>query len=124
MNITLTPSEYKALFRQLAVVVDQELTLLEMRLEKGTQTEYEKVVARLPILISSIHTIGFLRGQDGAFLSFRPAVDNQPEMYKVEYDFEKRLSSIITALLKLGFEERMSELLNRDFVVTWLKNNS
>lgn len=54
----------------------------------------------VPKLISLVNMIGYLRGQDGAFLDIRPDSEGgyQDELYNNENEFEKRLTDFLIAI--------------------------
>lgn len=87
-------NEYKDFVEKSAFLVDSELKKVEKIKEEG---DHHVVALSLPKLISIINFAGYLRGQDGMFLDFRPypLVDYQQELYKMENEFEKRLFALI-----------------------------
>ena len=92
-----TAEEYIDLVGKYLWLVDSELQKLEANVkEHPEQINMES----LPKLISMINVIGYLRGQDGAFLDSRPegVGEYQTELYKNEDAFENRLNEIIKTI--------------------------
>ena len=71
------------------------------------------MVGGLPKLVSLVNTIGYLRGQDNAFLDVRPSTSVQNELYENESEFEARLTVIIDKIIESGeveyYKRRMDE---------------
>lgn len=89
--------DYVLLFNNFIELVDKEFTKCEKYSEDG---KYLHDLARhMPALIGLTNTIGYLRGQDGCFLDFRPRTDQQDHFFKQEKAFEKRLQVLIDRLL-------------------------
>jgi len=92
-----TADEYIDLVGKYSWLVNSELQKLEANVrEHPEQINMES----LPKLISMINVIGYLRGQDGAFLDSRPegVSEYQSELYKNEDAFENRLNNIIKTI--------------------------
>ncbi len=97
MNISKTADEYKNLVSTYSWLVDSELA----KIEKISKEHPEAMpVESLPKLISLVNVVGYLRGQDGAFIDVRPdgVADFQNELYENEDSFEKRLHEIIESV--------------------------
>lgn len=95
-----TVEAYMLMAKQFAWLVDAELTKLERDAQAG---DLHTVTHRLPALISTINTVGYLRGQDGLFLDFRPgdlAGDCQRQLYAAEDAVEGRLWRLIDLVWK------------------------
>lgn len=88
-----TPEAYRQLVEQFSFLADKELQKYEVWASQGNLHE---MALGLPKIISIVNVIGYLRGQDGAFSDIRPKTDFQPELYKNEDFFEKRLFALIT----------------------------
>jgi len=87
-----TQEEYIDLVEKLSYLVDKEITEYEMLLQKNVF----EVVNAMPKIISLVNVIGYLRGQGGAFLNFRPKVsEHQESLYKNEDAFEARLYKLV-----------------------------
>ncbi|QQS39249.1 hypothetical protein IPM62_01375 [Candidatus Woesebacteria bacterium] len=101
---------YKKLFDDLVSLVDQQLAKYEK-----TDVSPETIARYLPTLISLVNTIGYLRGQDGVFLDFRPKTDNQDHFFEVEDAFEKRLTSLIEKVMASDMSEYYKKKLHSYF---------
>jgi len=86
--------EYEKLFNDFISLVDKQLEYFEK-----DDVNMDSLARNLPALISLVNTIGYLRGQDGMFLDFRPHTDKQSHFYKQEDVYEKRLVSLIERVL-------------------------
>src|SRR6185295_12970749 len=86
--------EYKNLVSRYSWLVDSELALIEKIVKKHPEA---MPVESLPKLISLVNVVGYLRGQDGAFIDIRPdgVANFQNELYENENSFERRLHQII-----------------------------
>lgn len=88
--------EYIDMVERFSGLVDKEMKKTESEENPG---RIHAIASRLPALISLVNTIGYLRGQDGVFLDFRPedmhGSDIQGYLYKNEDEFEKRLQNLI-----------------------------
>ncbi len=85
---------YISLFENFTSLVNQQFTQFE-----DENKEIHEIAKGLPALISLVNTIGYLRGQDGVFLNFRPQTDQQTRFYKVEDEYEARLEKIIQKVM-------------------------
>ena len=118
MNFTdiKTAEEYKNLVSKYYYLVDSELKKIEKVIEEHSgQLEIES----LPKLISLVNVIGYLRGQDNAFIDVRPAgvSEYQRELYDNEDAFEKRLRAIIDVISSnKEYLQRYKDVLERYFV--------
>ncbi len=89
-----TAEEYINLVKRYSWLVDSELEKVEKTIAKNVKAVE---IQSLPKLISLVNVIGYLRGQDGAFLEARPdnVANFQKELYANEDAFEHRLDKII-----------------------------
>ena len=113
-----TADEYMSFVEKFITLVDQELSKYEqmVTVEKGEITivgqgenkpelfyvkhSIHDVARHMPALISLVNTVGYLRGQDGVFVDFRPSVGGkQKDLYELENVFEKRLEALIDKIL-------------------------
>ncbi|MDB5258880.1 MAG: hypothetical protein JWO73_88 [Candidatus Taylorbacteria bacterium] len=80
-------------------LVDSELKKVELNI-KEHPAHLDMNIESLPKLISLVNVIGYLRGQNNAFIEIRPhdVIEYQPELYKNEDAFESRLHAIITTI--------------------------
>jgi hypothetical protein len=133
-NITTT-DEYISFVEKFVTLVDQELSKYEemVLVEKGAVTIVDQgeskpelfyvihsihdVASHMPALISLVNTVGYLRGQDGVFVDFRPSVGRkQNDLYELENLFEKRLEALIDKIL--GSKEKSYYLQRLDSYFT------
>ncbi len=89
--------DYSNFVRNIVSLLDQEFTAWENKTRNGENLA--DLARQMPALISLVNTVGYLRGQDGVFLDFRPKTENQKEFYEYENNFEKRLEKLIDILL-------------------------
>lgn len=87
--------DYEKHFDDFVSLVDKQLAIYE-----SASADLGNLARTLPALISLVNTIGYLRGQDGMFLDFRPRTDNQKHFYATEHEYEKRLNSLISKVLE------------------------
>ncbi|MBP7774747.1 hypothetical protein KA078_03070 [Candidatus Woesebacteria bacterium] len=73
-------------------LVDMELKKAESRMQNG---EHESLSFLLPRVMCAVNTIGYLRGQDNIFVDFRPPVSFQRDLYAIEGECERRLSTLL-----------------------------
>lgn len=101
--------EYKDLVEKFSFLVEKEFE----KCEKMKDGDILGVIQNLPKLISLVNTIGYLRGQDGAFLEARPHTDFQPDLYKNEDVFEAKLYKLIDFIsspeAKARYRQRLEE---------------
>jgi hypothetical protein len=92
-------ANYKDLVSKYSWLVDSELRKVELNI-KEHPVNLDMNIESLPKLISLVNVIGYLRGQDNAFIEIRPngVVEYQSELYNNEYAFERRLSDIIKTI--------------------------
>ena len=83
--------EYKDLVEKFLYLVDSEFE----KCESLKNSDISGLATSMPKLISLVNTIGYLRGQDNAFVDVRPSIDFQDELYRNEDLFEKRLYALI-----------------------------
>ncbi len=98
-----TGENYTDFVRAYATLLDKQLAAYEQLAQDPN--ELGIVAQQLPALISCVNTAGYLRGQDGMFLNFRPRTENQKEFYSYEDGFEKRLRSLIEIVLNSDKKE-------------------
>jgi hypothetical protein len=84
--------EYMDFVEKSVFLIDSELKKTEELMSRG---EHGLIAVFLPQLISIVNYAGYLRGQDGLFLDFRPSTTSQNDLYKMENEFEKRLVFLI-----------------------------
>ena len=97
--------KYVQLFNDFVSLVDKQLE----RFESET-LDIQTIAKGLPPLISLVNTIGYLRGQDGVFVDFRPQTEQQTYFYKVEDKYEDRLEKLIQRVMnsdEKGFYEQV-----------------
>ena len=102
--------DFRVLAEMLALLTDYEMR----RLRKSN----DDVIDKMPILISLVNTLGFLRGQHGAFrgLSIRDD-DLRTLIRKNEIKYENRLGTFILNNIKgEGMKERYKRKLTTFFV--------
>ncbi len=96
LHIPQDAREYINLVEMLSSLVDQELLRAEADHREG---KVHDIVLRLPAIISTVNTIGYLRGEDGMFLDFRPedirGTSLQKALYVNQDAFELRLQALI-----------------------------
>ena len=92
-----TAEEYMDLVRKYNWLVDRELKKAEIEIEKDPINGPNGIINSIPKLISLVNVVGYLRGQDGAFLDERPddVISHQSELNENENAFESRLIKII-----------------------------
>jgi len=96
-NLLSTGDEYTKFVREFITLLDEQFSIWE-ELAKNESNLYD-LARQMPAIISLVNTVGYLRGQDGLFLSIRPSTENQSEFYKYEDEFEKRLEKLIDILM-------------------------
>lgn len=106
--------EYQNLVQEFSYLVDKELSRYE------EENDVSLIVQHMPTLISLVNTIGYFRGQDGAFLDFRPpdVTSLQVDLYKNENDFEKRLNTLIKKILASPHSEAYKRRLEMYFITS------
>lgn len=94
-----TADEYKDLVTKYSWLVDSELKIIELNIKEHPDN-LDMNIESLPKLISLVNVVGYLRGQNNAFIEVRPddVVEYQSELYKNEDAFESRLHTIITTI--------------------------
>ncbi len=112
---TKTAEEYKDLVERFSLLVDKELRIFEQGVKEGKVAE---IIPMMPKLISLVNTVGYLRGQDNAFLDYRPHLDFQNDLYKNERDFENRLRCLIESIKSSGLAEGYKRCLSEYFIKT------
>ena len=110
-----TQEEYRDLVEKFSWLADQQLRFCEECVAIGSIHE---VLGQIPSLISIVNAIGYLRGQDGAFLDFRPHTDYQKELYENEDNFEKRLRAIIEHLMNSELKQEYIDKLQTYYIKT------
>lgn len=92
-----TLDEYKDLVSRLSWLIDAQLKAAE---EIAREHPLQYPMGSVPKLISLVNMIGYVRGQDGAFLDIRPNSEGsyQDELYDNENAFEKRLTDFLIAI--------------------------
>lgn len=106
--------EYIKFVRQFITLFDEQLRVFEAR-ERNAEN-IQDLVRQMPALISLVNTVGYLRGQDGVFLSIRPRTENQSELYEYEDFFEKRLNALIDIIMDSEQKDFYVEKLESYFV--------
>jgi hypothetical protein len=105
-----TKEEYLNLVEKFSFLVDSELKLTEGYIESHNN---DSIISSLPKLISLANTIGYLRGQDNAFIDVRPqGMGIQDDLYQNEDNFEARLNKIIDYIVandKEGYTNRLNQ---------------
>jgi hypothetical protein len=117
-----TAEEYKDLVSKYSWLVDSELLKIETVIKEHPD---QANIEALPKLISLVNVVGYLRGQDGAFLDIRPdeVTEYQRELYDNEDAFESRLREIIkTICVDPKNIERYKAVLDRYFLKARLPN--
>ena len=117
-----TAEEYKDLVSKYSWLVDSELLKIETVIKEHPD---QANIEALPKLISLVNVVGYLRGQDGAFLDIRPdeVTEYQRELYDNEDAFESRLREIIKAVcVDPKNIERYKAVLDRYFIKARLPN--
>lgn len=117
-----TAEEYKDLVSKYSWLVDSELIKIETVIKEHPD---QANIEALPKLISLVNVVGYLRGQDGAFLDIRPdeVTEYQRELYDNEDAFESRLREIIkTICVDPKNIERYKAVLDRYFLKARLPN--
>lgn len=108
MRPVQSAEEYRVLVEGLSFLTENAFQEVQYDLERG--------FARLPMLMSLVNTIGYLRGQHGMFFEVRPRTDFQNELYENERHFERRLEELIAKLSGIGKEAEMRQLLESYYV--------
>ncbi len=104
-----TAEEYTKLVRNFVTLVDEQLKIWE---EDTRDKEYlHHLAGRMPVIISLVNTVGYLRGQDCVFVDIRPSTENQNEFYKYEHLLESRLKKLIDMLMDSDEKEYYIEML-------------
>lgn len=97
VKLIKTPEEYKDVVEKFFGLADAELQKFE-RLAQNP-TDLYSVAESLPKLISLVNVIGYMRGQDNAFLDVRPPhLEFQKDLYENENRFEARLKKLIDVI--------------------------
>lgn len=92
--------------------VDMQLRIIEDRFAKN-----DLDVSSMPALISLVNSIGYLRGQDGMFTTFRPLdSEMQRNLYKNEDQFETRLQKLIDAIRDSQYADAYQNRLHEYFI--------
>lgn len=102
-----TEEKFKELVEEFYFLVDSEIKKVEAQIQ---MKDNNGIIFSIPKIISLINTIGYLRGQDNAFIDARPSTNFQSELYKNEDMFEKRLKIIIEYIAKEENEAYTSRL--------------
>jgi hypothetical protein len=112
-----TAEDYKVLVEQLSFLVDEEFKKFE---NITSRDEAESAALSAPKLISLVNTIGYLRGQDNAFIQVRPfeVHEFQNDLYENENSFEKRLNDLINKIKKFGGADTYNRRLREYFCET------
>lgn len=117
-----TATEYKNLVSMYSWLVDSELG----KVEKIASEHPERIpVESIPKLISLVNVVGYLRGQDNAFIDVRPdeVSDFQKELYANEDAFEARLRKLIeVACLDEQGKKKCQALLEQYYIKARLIN--
>jgi hypothetical protein len=107
--------EYFDMVNKFAFLADYEFKQVEKKAQEG---DFHAVANRLPALISLVNNIGFLRGQDNMFVFVRPkkVSKKQKELYKLEDEFEDRLSQLITGVLNSEYAKVYKSNLKKYYI--------
>lgn len=111
-----TVEEYKRVVEAFYYLVDEEMKWAETIKEKN---DHSGLSVGMPKLISLVNCIGYLRGQDNAFLDIRPAgvsQELQKELYRYENEFEARLHKLILYLNASPSKVYYKECLEQYFI--------
>jgi hypothetical protein len=117
LHLPQNTQEYIDIAEKLSALVDQELSRVESNRHEG---RFHDVILRLPAIISAVNTIGYLRGEDGMFLDFRPKDIQekgvQGALYANEEAFEHRLQALIDYLSTTKEADFYRETLERYYI--------
>ncbi len=108
-----TAEEYVDFVRKFATLLDKQMRRYEDDL---TDQNLINLSRQMPALISAVNTMGYLRGQDGMFLDFRPMTNNQHEFYALEDGFESRLSALVDHVMNSSQKDFYLERLDSYYV--------
>lgn len=94
-----TAHAYMDLVSRYSWLVDSELKKAESAINESPEHGPESIINSIPKLISLVNVVGYLRGQDYAFIDVRPheVINQQSELCKNEDEFEARLIKIVQA---------------------------
>ena len=119
--INFTPvtsaEDYKTLVEQFSFLVDVELKKFE---NITSADEANTAALAAPKLISLVNTVGYLRGQDNAFLEIRPkeVVGFQKDLYANERVFEDKLKNLLNKISSLGQKKIYDYRIDEYFIET------
>ncbi len=110
-----TAAEYRTLVEQFSFLVDAELKKFE---NINSADEAHTAALEAPKLVSLVNTIGYLRGQDNAFLDIRPheVVEYQKELYANEDSFEDRLKELLNKIVAFGKTDIYNFYMNEYYI--------
>ncbi len=103
-----TEEEYRLFVEQFTYLANEEFK----QAERAAQANDDALVRQmLPKLVSIANTVGYLRGQDGAFIESRPHTSFQNELYENEDAFTARLEKLVKYILQTRSKDAyLSEL--------------
>ena len=113
-----TADVYKDLIGKYSWLVDSELQKIERGIKEHPDN-LDMCIGSLPKIISLVNVVGYLRGQDNAFIDVRPdrVAEYQRELYDNEDMFENRLHKIIKVICADSkYMERYKAVLDRYFL--------
>lgn len=110
-----TAAEYRQLVEHFSFLVDAEFKKFE---NINSSEEAHTAALEAPKLVSLVNTIGYLRGQDNAFLDVRPheVVEYQKELYANEDGFEDRLKELLKKIVSFGKTDVYNYYMNEYFI--------
>ncbi|GEM_PF-837311 len=115
-----TAEEYIDLLQKFYGLVSSELNdaerILIVQKDRPDPAGMEELARHMPVLISLVNCIGYLRGQDGAFPRRPRTPEEQSKLYDLEDNAEKFLKKLIDAVMDSPAKQLYIDRLTSYFV--------